>query len=423
MKTFLRELAYKTLLDLSHEEGINASGKDEIFGCIFGRDSALTILKILRVHSKAPSLELLEAARRGLVTLASLSGREFNLESGEEPGKFVHEFRRDNYQRLLEFEEKPWYVYPDGIFRNYDSIDSTPLGLIAMYRYYEITQDREFLVSVLPSVEAGLNWIITFGDRDKDFLIEYDFSSDRVHGGLQVQSWTDSTASIMDKYQNMPKYPIAPVEVQGHAWLALKLWAKYYADHSPTFSKKLDSFAKEMKKAFNKSFVYQNKNKFFTAQALDGDKNQIRTVTGNSLLLLWSVFQENGKKESILDEEYILDLVSRSFERDLFDKEGGIRTMSTSSLTFNPNQDSYHNGSFWPILNGLIHEGLEEWGFTDKATELRDASLRALYFFESPIELYVKDSEGNYLEYKSSSGQVSCRQQAWSAAAVLDLLS
>jgi glycogen debranching enzyme len=418
----LRQQIINCILELSTEEGINASGKDEVYGCIFGRDSAITILKILRVHSKKPELELLEICRRALLTLVKLQGKEINIESGEAPGKFIHEFRKDKYNHLLGLKN-PWYVYPDGILRNYDSIDSTPLTLIALYKYYQITGDNEFLVSVLPAVEAGLDWLFTYGDIDKDYLLEYDFPLIRKYGGLRVQSWTDSHESLRAKGGQMPKYPIAPVEVQGYAWLALKLWADFYRDALPKFSQKLTERAKRVKWQFNRKFIYKDGEKYFAAQALDGNKDQITTVTGNTLLCFWATYQNGDYNESIVEDKYAADLISRSFENDLFDQEAGIRTMSTQAATFNPNQDSYHNGSFWPVLNGMIHEGLETWGFMEQADQLKLATINAIEYFNSPIELFIKTDEGKFVEYKNSSGQVSCKTQAWSAAVALDLLT
>ncbi len=417
----LRDLAYQSLLDLVTDEGINASGKEEIYGCIFGRDSAITILKILRAHSLQPDLSLLEVARKGLLTLTQLQGKGVNLESGEEPGKFIHEFRRDRYEHLLALE-KPWYVYPDGIMRIYDSIDATPLGLIAIYRYWESTQDSEFLVSVMPAVEAGLNWIVTFGDIDKDTLVEYELSLHRLHGGLSVQSWTDSQESLLQADGKMPKYPIAPVEAQAYAWLALKLWSKAYAVQSSAFSQKLLSQAAKLKQRFNETFITKDRGLFFAAQVLDGDKNQIKTITGNPLLCLWAAYQDDGKMECIVNEEYIFDFVLRGFLPDMFLKDAGIRTMSSQSATFNPGQDSYHNGSFWPVLNGMVLEGLQNFGFNQEAERLKQATLKPIEFFGSPIELYIKN-EDRYLEFKSASGQVSCKVQAWSAASILELTS
>ena len=108
---------------------------------------------------------------------------------------------------------------------------------------------------------------------------------------------------------------------------------------------------------------------------------------------------------------------------DLFDQDAGIRTMSTLSETFNPTADSYHNGSFWPILNGMIYEGLVNFGYADPANRLKIASLSGLSHFQTPIELYIKDAQGNFIEYKNNRGQTSCKEQAWSAAAGLDFLT
>lgn len=417
-----RDYIYQSLLSLATEDGINASSKDEIYGCIFGRDSALTILKIIHIYARKATpceAKLMQIARRALLTLCALQGKEKNIESGEEPGKFIHEFRKSKFEHLTNRLDKPWYLYPDGILRNYDSIDSTPLALIALYKYWEATNDKEFLITVLPYVEMGLNWIITFGDKDKDGLIDYTLEADRQHGGLVVQSWTDSYQSLKGPDGFFPKYPISPVEVQGKAWLSLKLWSFFYQDFSPSFAQKLASQADLIKRNFNQLFVFKDNGYFYAGQAIDGDKKLIKTITGNPLICLWAA----DRKECIIENKFIDSMVRRAFQPDLFDSDAGIRTMSISSPTFNPNRDCYHNGSFWPMLNGLISEGLENFGFETEAKLLKEASLKPILYFNSPIELYVKDQDGNFAEYLSPSGQGGCRVQAWSAAAALDWLT
>lgn len=428
----LKSSIYNSILDLVTDEGINASGRNEVFGCIFGRDSAITVLKLLKATTN-PSFtnetwkkDIFAISKKSLLGLAALQGRQTNVESGEEPGKFIHEYRKDNYKRLLELD-KPWYVYPDGIMRNYDSLDSTPLALIAIYKYWELTKDNAFLLSVLPAVESGLNWIITYGDLDKELLLEYELSPKRKSGGLVVQSWTDSRESVLNENGEFPTYPIAPVEVQGYAWLALRLWADFYAfsglvSNTQSFSQKLLIQAENMKKRFNQAFLFENEGFLFPAQALDGAKNQLQTVTGNPLLLLWATYKREGLQESIIETKYIKNLVARSFQEDMFEEDAGIRTMSRRAKTYIGSQNSYHNGSFWPKLNGMAHEGLMNWGFYEEAERLRMASLRPIAYFGSPIELYIK--KGNlYLPYQGPDGQESCRVQAWSAASCLDLLT
>ncbi len=430
----LRTNIYNSMLSFATDEGINASSKEERFGCIFGRDSFITILKLLKVCENPESAKafdnkpLMEMCKSALTTLITLQGRTSNIESGEEPGKFIHEYRKDKYENLIN-RPRPWYLYPDNVIRNYDSIDSTPLGLIAIYKYWRLTGDSVFLLKALPAVEKGLNWMITYGDRDKDGLLEYELSKERIHGGLVVQSWTDSHESLTQENGKFPLYPIAPVEVQGYAWLALKLWADYYADlkvnnlNSKHFSNKLNEQSEKIKTRFNDSFMFQDEDYNFPSQALDGRKNQIRTVTGNPLLLLWAAYEKDGKFESVIDKKFIPELVERSFLPDMFDANAGIRTMSTKSAIFNADKDSYHNGSFWPKLNGMAHEGLVNMGYVEEAEKLRLAALKPIEYFNSPIELYITTADGKYAPYENKWGKQSCRQQAWSAAVALDLLT
>lgn len=432
-KNLLRKAIYNNLTSLFTEEGIYASGKEEVYGCIFGRDSAITILKILKVcsnRSKAfdvGEVELLATCRRSLLTLSDLQGKDVNYQSGEEPGKFIHEYRTTNLDRLLKRED-PWYVYPDGSIKNYDSIDSTPLGLLAIHKYWRATEDLEFLYTILPTVEKGLNWIMNFGDMDGDYLLEYEVNINRVHGGLRVHSWTDSEDSLRQINGELPYYPIAPVEVQGYAWLALELWGNFFKKY-PEFSReqdfhlKLTDFANNLKKNFNKKFIIRDNGFYYAAQVLDGHKNQIKTITGNPLLLLWASYKKNGIPHSIISKKYINDFVSRAMQSDLFDKRAGVRTMSQMSATYNAGPNSYHNGSFWPKLNGMVYEGLSIWGYKKEARLLKSATLGPIRHFGSPIELYVRDEEGHFQEFKGDDGQVSCRNQAWSAAIALDLLT
>src|SRR5258708_27849901 len=108
----------------------------------------------------------------------------------------------------------------------------------------------------------------------------------------------------------------------------------------------------------------------------------------------------------MIEDKYISDVVKRSFMHDLFDPDAGIRTMSAYSPTFDPTQTSYHNGSYWTKLNGMAHEGLHRWGYEKESVLLKDATLKPLVYFGSPIELYIRTDEGIYLEYRNADGQV-----------------
>lgn len=420
----IRNLAYQTIFDLEDEYGIAASSRSEAYGCLFGRDSAITILKLLRVYERTGDQKLLAVCKKTLLSHISLQGKAYQLESGEEPGKFIHEYRPTNYERLIN-RPRPWFVYPDGILRNYDSVDATPLLLTALCSYWRVTQDAEFLEKILPNVKLGLHWLMGDADKDGDGFIEYELPTNRLAGGLVVQSWADSFASLTQSDGSFPVYPIAAVEVQAITWLCYQEWLPIFSSIKPDtyLANQLKLRCEVLTIKFATSFLFQSENLTYAAQALDGRKRRITTVTANPLLCLWaSVGSPEGGVRGILSTHHVEQFVRRAFKNDLFDSRAGMRTMSSRSPLFDPSTTSYHNGSFWPMLNGLIHEGLEKWGFVSEAGKLRDASLYPLLHFQTPIELYCSTQKGVYAEYESVTGKKGCRFQAWTAAAILDWL-
>src|SRR5579872_6065073 len=221
-KKDLFKLAITTIKELETDQGILASARNEAYGCIFGRDSLITALKLLRVYRKTHDQSLLELVKKILNTLGNLQGREVNIESGEEPGKCIHEFRPTQHEHLTRDLLKPWFVYPDQAMRNYDTVDATSLFLIAIYRYYQISEDRDFFMQILPNARAAIQWIFDYGDSNHDGLIDYQLSSDRVSGGLRTQNWMDSEESVFTEEGEEFVYPLAPVEVQAYTFLALR---------------------------------------------------------------------------------------------------------------------------------------------------------------------------------------------------------
>jgi glycogen debranching enzyme len=302
--------------------------------------------------------------------------------------------------------------------RNFDSVDATPLLLITIYRYVQKSGDKEFLKTVEPAVQLALDWLLKFGDSNNDGFIDYYRHPERTFGGLYTQSWMDSRESVFFESGEEVFFPVAPVEVQGYSYLALRLWSKHYQNHNLDRSEELRTRAEQLKSLFNQHFVLQNSDGFSLAFALDGLSRPMTSARSSMGHILWASLSESedGVKDGILDQQYLPLLISRLMAGDLFEPFAGIRTLSTKSAQYSAN--SYHNGSIWPHDNSLIAEGLELWGFTDEAVKIRMGVFRALQFFGTPIELFVYDN-GEFREYCSPTGQRACKQQAWSAASLL----
>ncbi len=410
----LRVLGLETIRELETQKGILAFSRQEIYGCIFGRDSLITALQLLQAYKGSRNAYFFQLAKKILLNLVSFQGKEVNVQSGEEPGKCIHEFRKNNHDHLTKKPKKPWYAYPDGTLRNYDSLDSTPLFLMAVYKYWKITRDKKFLNAILPNIKFALDWILLYADNNKDGFLDYRLHPKRTFGGLAVQNWMDSDESLFHEDGRLINYPVAPVEVQAYAYASLKAWGNYFSPVLPGYGAKLIARANRLKRDFNNKFIYFKKGKFNLASGVDNRGNLITAERSSMGHCLWA---ELDKGDIILHEKYIPLLAKRVLEPDLFEPLAGIRTLSSMSVKFDPN--SYHNGSIWPHDSGIILQGLRNFGFNAQAERVSRAIVSAINYFKTPLELFGFD--GSYIEYKSLSGQAACRKQAWSAATLLIL--
>jgi len=412
-------LGLETIMELETERGILASSREEIYGCLFGRDSLITSINLLKAYEKSGHKYFLTLVRKVLLNLAELQGSSVNIESGEEPGKIIHEYREDNHAHLTLRKDKPWFTYPDGTMRNYDTVDATPLFLIAAARYIKLSGDKDFLDEIWLNVERALEWMNATSDKHKYGFLSYRFPTERTFGGLVTQSWMDSFESIFHEDDEPTPYPIAPAEVQSYAYLAYRLWAKELKVRDIATSLANERRATQLKKNFNKYFVH-NSEKFELAFALDGANRAMLSPRSSMGHLLWAALTSNldGEDDCILESTFIPKLVTRMFSPDLFEPQAGIRTLSKTSKKFDPT--SYHNGSIWPHDTAIVASGLENFGYTEKANMLRESLRSAFEHFNTPVELFVYTDDG-YKDYVSPVGQRACAKQAWSAASILAL--
>lgn len=392
---------------LETERGILASG----------RDSLITSLLLLRVYEKTQDQYLLDLVRKILLNLAKLQGREHNRESGEEPGKIIHEFRPDNHEHLTKHLEHPWFLYPDGILRNYDSVDATPLFLIAVERYYVLSKDEEFLDLVTGNVSDALAWLLNAMDAHPDGLVAYEVHPERVHGGLRVQSWMDSDESLFfEDREDQPAYSIAAVEVQAYAYRALSVWQLRLMEDEPDLAKLLLERARHLREHFYEHFMLPNGTPAF---AVDGQGRMLTSARSSMGHLLWMGARDRGTFFSLLAPEDVGRVVERLMKPDLFVPGAGIRSLSSESSKFAV--QSYHNGTIWPHDTALIALGMHDAGFEKEAREVRRALIAAYAHFKTPIELFAYERE--LKAYEGPRGQRSCQTQAWSAAGLLAILA
>jgi glycogen debranching enzyme len=348
---------------------------------VFGRDSLIASHQLLMVNPGP--------AREALEVLAHYQGREVNPWRDEEPGKILHELRRGELAGAGEVPHTPYY----------GSVDSTPLFVILFAQYVRWTDDLEFARRLLPNVLAALQWIDRYGDIDGDGFVEYQQRSPR---GMSNQGWKDSFDSVMHTDGRLAEGPIALVEVQAYVYLAKRRVAEVFellgdAD----MAARLRREALELRIRFNQDYWMDDE--LYFAEALDGEKRQVKSVVSNPGHALYCDIVEPDKADH---------LARRLLQPDMF-SGWGIRTMSKSATSYNPM--SYHNGSVWPHDNALIAAGLKRYGYLKAsnrvATAMFDAAIHADYMRLPELFCgFTRRTPNQPVAYP-----VACSPQAWAA--------
>lgn len=352
------------------------------YATLFGRDCLITAMLDLWL---SPSL-----ARNTLRLLARLQGTRDDPTRDEEPGKILHELRRGELARLGLIPFGPYF----------GTIDATLLWIRLLADYYRTSGDIALVRELLPNLDAALAWIDAHGDFDGDGFVEY---RRRTENGLVNQGWKDSWDGIVHVDGHLAEAPIALCEVQGYLHAALVGAASLFDALSQyDRARRLRLRAEGLSTKFDAAFWMPGEE--FYAVALDGKKEQVRSITSNPGHALLS---------GIVPPEKRAPVAHRLMAEDMFSGYG-VRTLSMRERAYNP--AGYHLGTIWPHDNALIALGLKRSGEDALLHEIFTGHYDAIQHFPSlrMPELFcgfARTAFGVPVRYP-----VACTPQAWAAA-------
>lgn len=361
------------------------------FAVPFGRDSLITALQTLVFKP--------EIASGTLRFLARYQGQRVDPWRLEEPGKILHEIRSGEMAGLGEIPHSAYY----------GTIDATPLFLMLFAETMRWTDDAHLFADLRPHVQAALDWIDHHGDLDGDGYVEHTVGEGTT-ASLRNQGWKDSKDALQWPDGRYPAPPLALAEVQGYVYAAKQDLSEILTRQGEAaLGARLAQEAADLKARFNRDFWLEETG--FFAQALDGQKRPLPTVTSNPGHCLYT---------DIVDEAHRAAVVERLLRADM-DSGWGIRTVSANDPSYNPM--SYHNGSVWPHDNAIIAAGMMRLGYTSSALYVANAIMDAALHFRylRLPELYCGFSRD--LRYYSIPAEypVSCSPQAWAAGTMIHL--
>lgn len=364
------------------------------FLTMFGRDSLIAARLLLPVDTTI--------AAGTLRALASRQGTLTDPDTAEQPGKILHEVRRET--TTVTADEKVWLppVY-------YGTIDATPLWIMLLRDAWRAGMSDSQVAQLLPNLLRALDWLRNHADPDGDGFLEY---LDTSGHGLANQGWKDSGDSIRWHNGELAEGPIALCEVQGYAYAAAlagaELLESFGGQESQADVLFWREYAASMSQRFRERFWCEDSSGAYPAIALDASKSAVDGIASNMGHLLGT---------GILNPEETHAVVQRLVDPTM-DSGYGIRTISTTNAAYWPTR--YHAGSVWSHDTAMILNGMISDGYAKEARKLATGLLKAAQGFDWRLpELFAgTDSTEAWppVPYPAS-----CRPQAWAAASAVPI--
>lgn len=418
--------------------GIFASDGTLFRSALFGRDALEASEDLLDIHP--------EIAHSVIRALAALQGSQEaapgTKTNEEEFGKIHHEARfrtvdgiavDPDSQAIIDMLASRWGGTRDG-FVYYGSIDATPLYVRLISRFCaqygtalldeNITTRTGTTLSIRESLLRATNWMDHRLTTSRTGFIEF---HRRNPLGLPNQAWKDGYASYLHEDGSFVNYeaPVAPIEVQGVAYDALRGAATLLRESHPLDASRWERISQGLQNRILSSFWMEKEGYF--AMALDrhpktGAVRQVKTLSSNPATLLDTTLFDNLPVD--LYRKYVGSIVQHIMRKD-FLTNVGVRCRSLRHAKLTGYADYQGSQTVWPKETYDIAKGLRKQGFPRLAHSLETRLLNGMNSSGAHVEFLYAPTSGTPItrpyptddKHACAGTNIPENAQAWSVSA------
>ena len=366
---------------LTPEGSLYASGDEAYQYMLFGRDSLEAADDLLESEPRL-TMDVIDS-------LAKLQGTEYNEATAEETGKIPHQHMSlfvdgvripPKAEAQLRALGERWGGDENG-FTYYGSLDATPQFARIMARFCfhhgasflhePIELENGERIARKESLRRSLRWISDHIESSELSLLEFRRLNDNH---IVMQSWKDSGSAYVHtsgEQVNLDGF-IAPVEVQGYGYDALKLGALSLKEIDYISDEEANLFfecAELLRDTTLERFWISDREGF--AMAIDRDKSgnprQVATPSSSQAALLDTrllMDLDEGQRQ-----QYTGAIIERLFSPD-FITEIGLRCRSAEAADLVSFADYHGSWAVWPKETYDFAKGLWRHGFNKLADDL-----------------------------------------------------
>ena len=294
------------------------------------------------------------------------------------------ELAKDAIRAVLTIQHEDGYI-PHQFSVDADSaVTQPPVLSWAVYELYKATGETDLAEELFDKLAGYLSWDMKNRDDNGNGLLEYVVNEDSITNRCDE--------SGMD---NSPRF-------DGESKMDCIDFSSFFANDARCLSKLAEAIGRaddaaywsdiyeKTKNAINK-YMWNDKDKFYYDRRMDGTLSSVKSVS--SFLPLFA---------GICDEEQAKSLVEHLENPNEFCTAFPISTISADDKTY-PTMDMFR-GTVWLNFNYMIAQGLEKYGFSEKAEYIREITV------EQVKKWYLSD--GVIYEFYDSRDKVSPRRLA-----------